>query len=121
MAVTFPPGDGFTGNEVHEAVGRITTELAESGEPRARLFYAINRDPALAELPGEFDEDESTHFLDLTIEVGGDAVRGEASGHMPVPEPGQARGLALSERGRAVGEDAEGVEFYEEYSPLADP
>ncbi len=60
VVVTFHPETGFRGNEAHEAVGRISTELVESGELRARLFYVLNRDPALEELLGGSDVDEPT-------------------------------------------------------------
>ncbi|MDK2464203.1 MAG: hypothetical protein QI223_05470, partial [Candidatus Korarchaeota archaeon] len=71
LIVTFHPVTGFRRSEAHAAVGRIVTELVEDGAVRARLFYAINRDPALEEFLGGADEDEPTHALDLTIDVGG--------------------------------------------------
>ena len=72
VVVTFHPETGFRGNEAHKAVGRIVTELVEGRELDARLFYVLNRDPALEDLLGGADSASPTHYLNLKLQASAD-------------------------------------------------
>ncbi len=120
LIVTFHPVTGFRRSEAHAAVGRIVTELVEDGAVRAILFYAINRDPALEEFLGGADEDEPTHALDLTIDVGGKTLYEVKLADICLYSSLVRSADAIC---RDVGDLQERmlkVEFYEQYVPRTD-
>jgi len=117
LILTFHPETGFRMSEAHARIGKLVTEVVSRGNRGAKLFYILNKDPALEKLLGGADLARQTHFLDLHLIVGGRSLFEAKISDICIYSDAVPAAKAICENAWGVRDEMMRYELYAEYSP----